>query len=122
MKPAGTTSGWSLQIDESPEWWFVTIGVQPGETGEVGLAETLWDAAAEDGMRRFVIELNRSTLLTSILIGQLVLLHKRAWLESGVVRICGWSDVQYSVLEQMQLADRFPNYPTREAAVMGSAP
>ena len=86
------------------------------------MAETLWSLVEGHGIDRIVIELEDSTMVSSYLIGQLILLHKRSHLSGGVVRLCGFSSENYRVIEQMRLGQRFPNYETREDAVMGWGP
>ena len=59
---------------------------------------------------------------SSYLVGQFILLHKRAHLSDGVMRLCGLTPENYRVIKLMQLANRFPNYSDREHAVMGYRP
>ena len=117
------TQGWQWAIDESPEWLFVRLRHAdcPSPATE-DLAEAMWSVAAERRIVRLVIELEESSLLGSALVGQLVILHKRAHLADGVVRLCGLTEDHYRVIETLRLGDRFPNYPDREAAVMGYRP
>jgi anti-anti-sigma regulatory factor len=113
---------WKFQVDQSPEWLFVRVLHVGIDSVKPQISETLWSLAGEQGINRLVIELGEAAWLTSYLIGQLMVLHKRAHLDGGTVRLCGISERNYQVLEMMQLTERFPNYPTREAAVMGHAP
>lgn len=115
--------GWQLQIDEGSEWLFFRL-LQTSFESEPPrpLAEVLWAIASERGKNRLVLELAQGALLTSYIIGQLAILHKRVMLDGGVLRLCGLSDDNYRVLQMMRLAERFPNYRTREAAVMGWQP
>jgi anti-anti-sigma regulatory factor len=115
-------SGWQLSVDYSTEWVFFRLETVGAETVSPALSERLWEIARERGIKYLVCELGEGAWLTSYLIGQLVLLHKRAHLAGGRLRVCGLSDDNYSVLSLMHLADRFPNYETREGAVMGYSP
>lgn len=117
--------GWEIDVDVSEEWLF--FRVSGGETmlePEESLAEAVWSVAEDHQINRLVVELDGGTItmLTSFLVGQLVLLHKRAHLEGGVVRLCGLSPENYETIRLMGLADRFPDYRDREAAVMGYRP
>jgi len=115
--------GWQIGTDVAPEWLFVRLERQHEQADpSPPIADTVWQTAQEHGLRRLVLELGEATRLSSYLIGQIVLLHKRFHLEGGVVRLCGLSEHDYSVIQLMQLADRLPNYPDREAAVMGYRP
>lgn len=122
MTPSRFAPGWRLDADAGPEWLFVRIVRESREAAsEPPLAESVWMLAERRGLQRIVLELDGGLLLTSYLIGQVVLLHKRVLLSGGLVRMCGVSAHNYRVLEHMRFADRFPNYPNREAAVMGYA-
>jgi anti-anti-sigma regulatory factor len=112
--------GWQIHVDESPEWLFVRLTRTEGDSvPEPRIAQVVWDAAQHRGLRRLVFELDGRLILSSFLVGQLVLLHKRAELEHGVFRLCGISDENYRILRMMHLSDRFPNYRSREDAVLG---
>jgi anti-sigma B factor antagonist len=112
--------GWQISTDVSPEWIFLRVTCSGADAdGSPPIAETAWSLAEEYRVNRLVVELDASTRLTSFLIGQLILLHKRCLLNGGVVRLCGMSVEHYSVIQLMRLADRLPNYADREAAVMG---
>jgi len=117
------SASWQLSFDVSTEWLFFRIG---GPTADMALqqplAEQAWSVAQEHGIRRMVFEFEPGVLLSSRLVGQLVMLHKRAHTHGGVVRLCGLSAANYQVLETMRLDGRFPNYKSREDAVMGYAP
>lgn len=116
-------AGWELHVDHSSEWLFVRLERTESDVEPTTpLAESLWEIAQGRDVRRIVIELGHAAPLTSYLIGQLVRLHKRVHLNGGVVRLAGWSPENHRVLQQMQLGDRFPNYASREDAVMGRFP
>lgn len=115
--------GWQIDVDHGPEWLFFHLRRCTDVLGSTpNLAETIWTAAAEHAIDRLVVEFDAACLLSSFVVGQLVLLHKRAHLAGGVVRLCGLSDEQYRVIQASQLAERLPNYRDREAAVMGYRP
>ena len=115
--------GWQMDVDFGTDWMFIRI-CRDGYDAETSppLAERAWLLAEQSGINRIVIEVDDATLLSSHLVGQLVLLHKRAHLSSGVMRLCDFSYKNYRVIEQMRLTDRFPNYQNREQAVMGFRP
>jgi anti-anti-sigma regulatory factor len=115
-------SGWQMSVDYSPEWLFFRIESLGSEDIKSPLAESLWSIAEKQPAKRFVCELAENVWMSSYLIGQLVVLHKRAHLEGGTLRLCGLSDDNHSVLRVMGLGERFTNYATREDAVMGYRP
>jgi anti-anti-sigma regulatory factor len=112
-------TGWGIAIDYSSEWLFFRLESVGSESVRPTLSESIWASAQERGIRRLVCELAELVSLNSYVIGQLVMLHKRAHLEGGVLRLCGFSRANYGVLRMMHLADRFPNFDSREDAVMG---
>ena len=115
--------GWSLTVDEGPEWLFFRLSRSESHyAAEPPLSAVVWDQAKSRGRKRLVFELDHGTLLTSYLVGQLVLLHKRAEIEKGVFRVCDLPDHAYETLSLMRMADRFPNYRNREDAVLGHLP
>ena len=115
--------GWRLELDFSTEWMFLRLYCD-GYNAESSppLAERAWSIAEQYDIKRIVIEVDHETLLISYLVAQFILLHKRAHLSDGVMRLCDLSRENYRVIELMQLTDRFPNYPDREHAVMGYRP
>ena len=113
-------AGWDLAVDVSSDWIFVRLHKDSRDAEHMPqLAERVWSIVEEHQKFRLVMELDDSVLLTSHLVGQIVLLHKRLHQQSGVVRLCGLTRINYQVLEIMRLHTRFPNYLTRENAVMG---
>ncbi|MGD9855560.1 MAG: STAS domain-containing protein [Planctomycetaceae bacterium] len=120
---ADVGTGWRLDVDESPDWLFFRL-IRSGDeyVPEPPLAEALWRIVEQRGPRRVVFEMVDGLMLTSFLVGQLVLLHKRAELVRGTFRLCGIAAHSYETLHMMGLAGRFPNYRSREDAVMGRAP
>jgi len=115
-------TGWQLQVDYSTDWIFVRIEKIGTESVLPPLAESLWSIGEQRQTQHFILEIASSVWMTSYLIGQLILLHKRANLEGGTLRLCGLSDANHSVLRRMGLGDRFPNHATRADAVMGHMP
>jgi anti-anti-sigma regulatory factor len=112
--------GWQLEIDESPEWLFVrVIRVQGDAVLEPPLADAIWSLAANKETYRLVAEWQSAVPLRSHVIGQLVLLHKRCHQHDGTLRLCAFPAETYEAFRVMRLADRFPNYRDREAAVNG---
>jgi anti-anti-sigma regulatory factor len=115
-------AGWQIDVDYSPDWLFMRLQGHSAREPFPPLSEALWSHAEEHGVNRLVFELGESVLLTSYVIGQLMLLHKRAHLDGGTLRVCGFTPANHQVLAMMQLAERFPNYATREDAVLGHLP
>ena len=114
---------WFLDVDIGPEWLFFRFG-KSGQDAEPTppLAEHAWEVIETHHVFRVVVELETEMVLTSYLVGQLVLLHKRCHQHGGVMRICGFPNAAYDVLKIMRLAERFPNYASRHDAVMGHRP
>ncbi len=115
-------TGWQIEIDYSPEWLFFRLLSIGDEEPNPSLSEMLWSIAEKHGINRLVFELADSALMNSYLVGQLVVLHKRAHLDCGRLRLCGFSVENHRVLRTMRFDERLPNYATREDAVMGYQP
>ena len=118
-----TAQGWRLEADVAGEWLAVRIGREGDHApSEPALAESIWLLAERRERRRLAVEFDHTLALTSLLVGQLILLHKRAHLNGGTVRVCGLSPENDRILRLMGLSERFPNYATREAALAGELP
>jgi hypothetical protein len=119
-----TMPGWTLETERGPDWLFIRP-IPPAnvmQSGEVEFAEAIWERMDQQFCYRVVLEMDRIPLLRSWLIGQLVLLHKRVAAHDGLMRLAGMSDGNQDVLHMVRLADRFPQYVDRGAAVMGWRP
>jgi hypothetical protein len=113
---------WNFDVDYGPEWLFFRLLNCPDEEDPGRpVAERIWEIAERRCIFRLVIETNDDVLLTSSLIGQLILLHKRSHQMGGVTRLCGISETNYQSIQIMRLGERFPNYRTRDDAVRGYA-
>ena len=120
---ADVASGWWFEVDEGPEWLFMKLCRDAEESvPEPPVAVRTWEVVEERQRRRIVFELCDDLLMTSYLAGQLILLHKRAELSGGVFRICRFSSHSFETLRLIRVADRFPNYSSREDAVLGRRP
>lgn len=113
-------NGWELSVDVSPEWLFFVL-CRNGAPADLTppLAEYVWSIAEKHSVYQFVLELGTCVALSSHLVGQLVLLHKRSCQHGGKLRVCGFTKDNQEVLHVMNVAPRFPNYRTREDAVLG---
>jgi anti-anti-sigma factor len=114
---------WTMDIDRGPDWLFIRL--QPphhGDTGEIALAEMIWQKLEQCFCNRVVLEMDGVDFLRSWMIGELVRLHKRVTANGGMLRISGLSREAEAVLRICRLGDRFPNYRNRTDAVMGYRP
>ena len=115
-------SGWKMRVDYSLEWLFFRLESLGSENVIPALSESLWSIAQKNQINRLVCEMAESVWMNSYLVGQLLILHKRAHLEGGTVRLCELSDANHKVLRSMGFGERFPNYTSRKDAVMGHRP
>jgi len=83
------------------------------------LADAVMSVAGERGSHRIIFDLGDGLMLTSLLSGQLVILHKRVHLKGGILRLCGLSEFNRDVLRLMGVLDRFHTYSDRGAAERG---
>jgi anti-anti-sigma factor len=117
------STGWRLDVDVSSEWLFFRLTKECDDAEPTPpLANHVWSVAEQQAIHRFVVELDAQTLLSSYLVGQLILLCKRAHQRGGVMRLCGLTDAQYQVIQIMRLGPLLPNYQTRGDAVTGHRP
>jgi anti-anti-sigma factor len=114
---------WTMDIDRGPDWLFIRL--QPphhGDTGEISLAEMIWQKLEQSFCYRVVLELDDVGYLRSWMIGELVRLHKRVSTHGGMLRLAGLSKEAETVLRICRLHDRLPTYRNRTEAVMGYRP
>ena len=115
-----TLSGWELDIDQGAGWLFVKIRCPKQDPWEPPpLADRLWRLLQEHLVERLVLQLDEIEILSSRLIGQLILLYKRISSRGGVMRLCGLSPGNREVLRLCRLDERFACYRNREEAVLG---
>ena len=111
--------GWQLSINEERGWLCTRLAVTDDRVREAPLADTVTGLADTRVVYRVIFELADGLVLHSLLVGELVVLHKRLCLKGGALRLCGFSTYNYEVIRLMQLTDRFPNFADRQAAVEG---
>jgi anti-anti-sigma regulatory factor len=116
-------SNWSYTIARGPDWLFFRLhpGFDPANES-FDLADEVWNLMQQHLVDRIVLEMDEVEKLSSQLIGQLVLLHKRVHSKGGIMRLSGLADVNQQALRMAQLEDRFPRYVRRDDAVRGGAP
>jgi hypothetical protein len=112
--------GWQFDVEEGPEWLFLCLRRSGHDAApEPPVATRAWEIAQQSRRTRIVFELCENVMLSSFLVGQLILLHKRAQIAGATFRIQGFSTHNYTTLQMLRVADRFPNYAGRENAVLG---
>lgn len=115
--------GWSMDVERGPDWLIVRLHCEPDHRWDSPpLAETVWSLLEQSLTHRLVLECHEVWLLHTILIGQLVILHKRILGNGGMMRLCGLSDQNQRVLHGCRLDDHFPQYQDRGEAVLGHVP
>ena len=115
--------GWQLEVERGPDWLFVKPHCDlESSWNSPPLAEALWELLQQGFAHRLVLECEEIPILHTLMIGQLVLLHKRISSRGGVLRICGMSERSCQVLQGCRLDDRLPNFDTRADAVHGFRP
>lgn len=113
----------SYTIARGPDWLFCRLLPANGSGDEpIDLAAEVWNLMQQHLVDRVVLEMDEVARLSSHLIGQLVLLHKRVHAKGGIMRLSGLADSNQQVLRMAQLEDRFPRYVRRDDAIRGAAP
>ncbi len=112
--------GWQLDAEQSGDWLVVRVACPDYSYAESPpLAEWIWSLTEQHNSRRLVLEMDRVPVLYSYLIGQLVLLLKRASTQGGALRLCGLSENNQEALHVCRLDDRLPPYRSRQDALEG---
>jgi anti-anti-sigma factor len=117
------SQGFRLEVERGPDWLFVRFAEFPDSPHELPpVAETVWRLLEQHFIHRVVLECQNIHHLHSTLLGELVRLYKRVSTHGGVLRLCGLSPENESVLAICRLDQCFPNYSDRVAAVRGERP
>jgi len=115
--------GWYVDVESAEECLFLTLRAEGDCFGsEPPLADALWTIAAQYSDHRLVIDMHALTWLTSYIVGQLILVHKRVHMHGGWLRLCRLSDANCQVIRLLRLSDRFPNFPSRQEAASNHRP
>lgn len=120
--------GWGVGVERGPGWVFVSLeppretssGLAHPEADAPPLAEDLWEVLHQHMADRLVLQMEHVQFLSSYLIGQLVLLHKRIHNAGGIVRLCGLTPANEEVLHISGLHTRFPHYDSLDDAIRGA--
>ena len=114
--------GWSTEVDRGPGWLMVRVYPPDSQSEQPDLAHAIWALAEQQFTYRIVLELDHFSHLSSWVIGQLVLLHRRIGARGGCLRLCGLSESNQLALRLARLDGRLPNYETRAEAILGCRP
>ena len=111
---------WGVDVERGPDWLFVRLH-PPAVAGvpSMALAEDIWSTIQQHMVHRLVLEMDDVPLLSSHLLGQLLMLHKRIHEAGGIMRLCGLNEQNEQVLRIARLDSRLPHYGHREEAVRG---
>jgi len=111
--------GWNFEVDVERDWLYIRLTRVPHEIGDdTRLADAVVSLTDQRANHRLLLEFSDGQILTSLVAGQLVLLHKRIHLKGGALRLCRMSIFNRDVLRLMGVLDRFQIYPDRSAAVV----
>lgn len=104
-------------VDRGPDWLFVRL--RPDYNELDGIADRLWELMNRQFVHRLVLEMHEVEFLPSVLMGQLVMLHKRVLQNDGALRLCGLSPQCAEALHICRLDQALPHFDCREDAVHG---
>ncbi|MGI9427863.1 MAG: STAS domain-containing protein [Bythopirellula sp.] len=105
-------------VDRGPDWLFVRLRPDYEHLDQV--ADRLWDLLNQQFIHRLVLEMDEVEFLPSVLMGQLVMLHKRVLQHDGALRLCGLSTQCVEALHLCRLDQALPHFETRADAVHGT--
>jgi len=106
-------------VDRGPDWLFVRL--KPDYDQLDDLADRLWSLLNQHFIHRMVLEMDEVDFLPSMLMGQLVMLHKRVLQHEGSLRLCGLKSECADALHMCRLDQALPHFDCREEAVRGVA-
>ena len=104
-------------VDRGPDWLFVRL--RPDREHLDGIADRLWTLLNQQFIHRLVLEMDEVEFLPSLLMGQLVMLHKRVLQHEGALRLCGLSPQCSEALHLCRLDQALPHFDCREDAIHG---
>lgn len=115
-------TGWEVELaDRGPDWLFVRLRVDSDSYyTSPNIADRVWSILQQHFVYRIVLEMDDVEVLSSHVIGQLVMLQKRVLQNGGALRLCGLSPSCREVLRLCRLITVLPAYESRSDAVMGS--
>jgi hypothetical protein len=110
--------GWELDVERRREWLLLRVR-RTGQDAvhDPPLAEEAWRLLQQHRLGQLVVELDQLEVLTSFLIGQLILLQKRICAGSGALRWCGLSPLNLQAIRLCCLEGRLPHFRDREEAI-----
>jgi anti-anti-sigma factor len=106
-------------VDRGPDWLFVRL--RPDYDRLDGVADRLWELLNQQFIHRLVLEMDEVEFLPSVLMGQLVMLHKRVLQHDGALRLCGLSPQCAEALHLCRLDRALPHFESRADAVHGTS-
>ncbi len=104
-------------VDRGPDWLFIRI--RPDYEHLDHIADRLWTLMNQQFVHRLVLEMDEVDFLPSLLMGQLVMLHKRVLQHNGALRLCGLTPQCADALHLCRLDQALPHFDCREDAVRG---
>lgn len=113
---------WVFDVERGPEWLIVRLVSPPPwqwAGGAPSLADQLWQICQQHFTWRLVLDLERLPLLTSPLLGQLLILQGLVRERGGILRLCGVSAQQANALRLSRLESKLPLYHSARDAVLG---
>jgi len=118
-----SAEGCDLDLDRGPNWLFVRLrNFDPEQPEAFRLAEQIWQLLEKHLVYRVVLELDEIDILRTLLIAQLVMLHRKVCDHDGVVHLSGVSKQNREVLRRCRLDGRLPAFGDRVSAVKGAGP
>jgi anti-anti-sigma regulatory factor len=107
-------------VERGPDWLFVRL--RPDADHLDNVANRLWSLLDKHFIYRLVLEMDEVEMLPSLLIGQLIMLHKRILYHDGALRLCGLSRPCAEALHFCRLDQALPSFECRADAVRGGTP
>ena len=116
---ATPSTGWDLEIERGPGWLIITIHPEKQSYYDAPeIADRVWQILSKHFVYRLVLEMDEVEILSSHLMGQLIMLQKRVLQHGGALRLCHLRPRCQDALRLTRLESILPNYENREDAVL----
>lgn len=109
---------WEMHVERGPDCLIVKLGTPSGQPWEMGpLADTIRSLLDRHFTYRLILDMKELTLMSSMVIGQLVMLRKWICAHRGVMCLCGMSPLNLDILRRLHLLGFFSIYRNCQDAV-----
>ena len=115
--PTVAMDGWCWAVERGPNWLIIHLKQPPEQMQPAELAQQLWQVIDRHFTYRVILDLSGLPNVCSWLLGELIRLRRRIADRNGVLRLCGLSEQDQSVLRLSRLDQVLPYFDSCREAV-----